>query len=46
MSKPQSAADVATCIRKDRFCDGPLGDYAKNGFLDRCSMRLEFFDGA
>lgn len=29
-------ACITWCVRGDHFCDGHLGRYAKNGFLDRC----------
>lgn len=37
-------ACITWCVRGDRFCDGLLGSYAKNGFLDRCLVRLKELD--
>ncbi len=35
---------ITTCVRQDRFCDGLLGSFARNGFLDRCLTRLMELD--
>ena len=37
-------ACVTWCVRGDRFCDGLLEAYVKNGFLDRCLIRLKELD--
>lgn len=35
---------ITYCVRCDHFCSGALGDFAKNGFLDRCLNRLKELD--
>lgn len=35
---------ITTCVRQERFCDGLLGRFAKDGFLDRCLIRLRELD--
>lgn len=39
-------AAITWCVRGDRFCDGHLGRFAANGFLDRCLVRLKELDTA
>ena len=35
---------ILTLVRQDRFAEGLLGRYARNGFLDRCLFRLKELD--
>ena len=35
---------VTYCVRKDRFCAGALGGFARSGFLDRCLLRIKELD--
>lgn len=37
-------ACITWCIRGDHFCDGFLGIYVRNGFIDRCLARLKELD--
>lgn len=35
---------ILTLERQDRFAEGLLGRYARNGYLDRCLFRLKELD--
>ena len=35
---------ILTLVRQDRFAEGLLGRYARNGYLDRCLFRLKELD--
>ena len=35
---------ILTLVRQDRFAEGLLGVYARNGYLDRCLFRLKELD--
>lgn len=35
---------IWTLVRQDRFAEGLLGRYARNGYLDRCLFRLKELD--
>ena len=35
---------ILTLVQQDRFAEGLLGRYARNGFLDRCLFRLKELD--
>ena len=35
---------ILTLVRQDRFAEGLLGRYARNGFLDRCLFLLKELD--
>ena len=35
---------IMTLVQQDRFAEGLLGRYARNGFLDRCLFRLKELD--
>lgn len=35
---------IWTLVRQDRFTEGLLGRYARNGYLDRCLFRLKELD--
>ena len=35
---------IWTLVRQDRFAEGLLGRYARNGYLDRCLFRLKKLD--
>ena len=41
---PNWYAPLLTLVRQDRFAEGLLGRYARNGYLDRCLFHLKELD--